>query len=216
MAEIDLGRVVGFSPVIVENSGNNENTFMLDITTKDGKFTTPNLKGADGKDSTRTEEILQMLGGLAFAQNKEGAWGYIAPETSDVVPFGRGNGGGFEICKWYVTDECESFEQSGSSWSITMLAKDTKDYSISFGIVVPKQCTVDFHLSLNSFAVSTLLLNGETLYSRAFVSSSSPSVNQVVNGTLVEGINTMTFICKNGYSTAYTATAAIMVPSILV
>lgn len=41
----------GFSPTITENSGNNSNTYKLDITTKDGSFTTPNLKGKDGDGS---------------------------------------------------------------------------------------------------------------------------------------------------------------------
>lgn len=40
----------GYSPTIVENSGNNASTYKLDITTKDSTFTTPNLKGADGTD----------------------------------------------------------------------------------------------------------------------------------------------------------------------
>lgn len=39
----------GFSPTITENSSNNSNTYKLDITTKAGSFTTPNLKGADGQ-----------------------------------------------------------------------------------------------------------------------------------------------------------------------
>ena len=38
----------GFSPTITENSGNTESVYKLDITTKIGSFTTPNLKGADG------------------------------------------------------------------------------------------------------------------------------------------------------------------------
>ena len=35
----------GFSPVITENTGNNESTYKLDIQTANGKLTTPNLKG---------------------------------------------------------------------------------------------------------------------------------------------------------------------------
>lgn len=38
----------GFSPTIVENENNDEFTYKLDITTKTGMITTPNLKGADG------------------------------------------------------------------------------------------------------------------------------------------------------------------------
>lgn len=38
----------GFSPSISENIGNNEEVYKLDITTKGGSFTTPNLKGQKG------------------------------------------------------------------------------------------------------------------------------------------------------------------------
>lgn len=41
----------GFSPLIVENSENNEDIYRLDITTKDGPFTTPNLKGGSAGSS---------------------------------------------------------------------------------------------------------------------------------------------------------------------
>lgn len=39
----------GYSPVISENSGNNADTYKLDITTKTGQITTPNLKGEKGE-----------------------------------------------------------------------------------------------------------------------------------------------------------------------
>lgn len=38
----------GFSPTITEDEGNDDSTYKLDITTKTGSFTTPNLMGADG------------------------------------------------------------------------------------------------------------------------------------------------------------------------
>ena len=39
----------GFSPTITENADNTDKIYKLDIETVDGKFTTPNLKGADGQ-----------------------------------------------------------------------------------------------------------------------------------------------------------------------
>ena len=48
----------GFSPIIVENSENDDNTYKLDITTKDGSFTTPNLKGEDGSISDFDEPVI--------------------------------------------------------------------------------------------------------------------------------------------------------------
>lgn len=41
----------GFSPTIVPNKGNTSTSYKLDITTKEGTFTTPNLKGKDGDGS---------------------------------------------------------------------------------------------------------------------------------------------------------------------
>lgn len=45
----------GFSPTITENSGNTESVYKLDITTKTGSFTTPNLKGADGSGGSGSD-----------------------------------------------------------------------------------------------------------------------------------------------------------------
>lgn len=42
----------GFNPTITENADNTDKIYKLDIETIDGKFTTPNLKGADGQGGT--------------------------------------------------------------------------------------------------------------------------------------------------------------------
>lgn len=41
----------GFSPIVTENKDNTDEIYKLDITTKDGTFTTPNLRGKDGEGS---------------------------------------------------------------------------------------------------------------------------------------------------------------------
>lgn len=46
----------GFSPIIEENENNTDNIYKLDVTTADGTFTTPNLKGKDGSGSSTGEE----------------------------------------------------------------------------------------------------------------------------------------------------------------
>lgn len=45
----------GFSPTIVENENNDESTYKLDITTKTGSFTTPNLKGGSETETGTTD-----------------------------------------------------------------------------------------------------------------------------------------------------------------
>lgn len=55
----------GFSPSITENEDNNENVYKLDIETKEGTITTPNLKGSGSGDlsnyytKSETEGLIQ-------------------------------------------------------------------------------------------------------------------------------------------------------------
>ena len=42
----------GFSPIITENADNTDKIYKLDVTTANGTFTTPNLRGADGQGGT--------------------------------------------------------------------------------------------------------------------------------------------------------------------
>lgn len=58
----------GFSPTITENENNTDKIYKLDVTTADGTFTTPNLKGADGQGGsggdTYTGTSAVDLGGI--------------------------------------------------------------------------------------------------------------------------------------------------------
>lgn len=53
------------SPTIIENSDNTDTIYKLDVTTVDGIFTTPNLRGKDGKDgsgsSTGEENVIESI-----------------------------------------------------------------------------------------------------------------------------------------------------------
>ena len=52
----------GFSPIITENADNTDDVYKLDIETKDGKFTTPNLKGKDGEGSKSYAHSVKVIG----------------------------------------------------------------------------------------------------------------------------------------------------------
>lgn len=107
MAEIDLGRVVGEKgePGQQGEPGPKGNT----------GATGP--QGPPGVDSTRTEEILEMLGGLGFGQDSEGKWGYIPPGADTVVPFSEGGSGNlglaYEDAFFVTVSENESLVLSG-------------------------------------------------------------------------------------------------------
>ena len=52
----------GFNPIITENEDNTDDVYKLDIETKDGKFTTPNLKGKDGEGSKSYAHSVKVIG----------------------------------------------------------------------------------------------------------------------------------------------------------
>lgn len=107
MAEVDLGKIRGsdgVSPSVEPNPGNTDGVYRLDICTAEGKFTTPNLKGADAQ-----------TGGLAFGQDEEGNWGYIPPGADTVVPFRQGGAAGGGVPAGYVMLGMDSAVSAGVS-----------------------------------------------------------------------------------------------------
>ena len=82
----------GFSPTIVENSANDDNTYKLDITTKTGSFTTPNLKGSSGTTSTTTplsgKKILLCGDSIMHGAGWSGAYkNLIEEEFPDAIVY---------------------------------------------------------------------------------------------------------------------------------
>ena len=63
----------GFTPEITENSGNNDSTYKLDIATKSGSFTTPNLKGKDGIGGGASGDYLPLSGGTLTGEKQFGS-----------------------------------------------------------------------------------------------------------------------------------------------
>ena len=60
-----------------------------------GKVDTEEGKDLSSNDYTDEDKhAVEGLGGLTFGQDAEGRWGYTAPGTDEVVPFGRGGSGG--------------------------------------------------------------------------------------------------------------------------
>lgn len=77
-----------FSPIITENEGNTDEIYRLDITTIEGKLTTPNLKGKSSETKVSLSDIKPTyngsLGELVFntTQSKKECIGWI------YTPFG--------------------------------------------------------------------------------------------------------------------------------
>lgn len=80
----------GFSPTIVENESNDDSTYKLDITTKTGKITTPNLKGTDGSGTGGTSDYNSLtnqpqIAGVTLVGNKTLSDLGIQPATDDTL-----------------------------------------------------------------------------------------------------------------------------------
>ena len=95
----------GYSPTITENADNTDNIYKLDVTTADGTFTTPNLKGTNENgdtsnvqlDETLTDNTKAAPAGMVGEMKKEisslseeianmsgGAMAPVEPADSDV------------------------------------------------------------------------------------------------------------------------------------
>ena len=79
--------VDGFSPIIVENASNTDETYKLDITTKDGTFTTANLIGKQGVQGIQGIQGIQGEQGETGLQGQQGIQGVKGEKGDDGYPF---------------------------------------------------------------------------------------------------------------------------------
>lgn len=91
----------GFSPTIVENENNDDSTYKLDITTKTGKLTTPNLKGENGT-STETTQVDHGTADTTFElpSNQYHTWGEVSSLTLTLGSGTDGQANGY----WFSFD----------------------------------------------------------------------------------------------------------------
>jgi hypothetical protein len=189
----------GFSPTITENSGNSSEVYKLDITTKSGKITTPNLKGADGKDSTRTEEILEMFGGLKFSQDADGNWGYISPGGDAVIPFG-GIGGALKLNEWYQVSGEMVYEKNTADFWVSTGDGILSQLSGAWAISVDTEVQAAISIKVDAGVSGSVYLNGTSIFS---LSSSYGAALTSEPVTLVKGTNNLVV---NAYAKASTLT----------
>ena len=85
----------GYSPTITENADNTDSIYKLDVTTADGTFTTPNLKGTNENgdtsnvqlDETLTDNTKAAPAGMVGEMKKE-----ISSLSEDIANLGSGTG----------------------------------------------------------------------------------------------------------------------------
>mgnify|MGYP001099654497 CR=1 FL=1 len=103
-----------------------------------GKVDTEEGKDLSSNDYTDEDKhAVEGLGGLTFGQDAEGRWGYTAPGTDEVVPFGRGGSGGAGAGA--VTVKCGSEAIPAGS----LIARNTDGYnSLKQGSKIDITCPI--------------------------------------------------------------------------
>lgn len=102
------------SPTIIENADNTDKIYKLDVTTADGTFTTPNLRGKDGSGSSSGEEnVIESISvnGTAVTPDKDKNVDITVPtvdvtkEYVDTELIKKANVSDIPSLDKYVTDE---------------------------------------------------------------------------------------------------------------
>ncbi len=112
----------GLSHTIVENSNNTDKIYKLDITDANGAFTTPNLKGANGKDGKSISAISKDENNNIIVTFSDGSTQNIGKLNIDVsadflTPDGFGN-------LRYYNGHFQFYDASTSSWIDTNITPD--------------------------------------------------------------------------------------------
>ena len=126
----------GYSPTITENADNTDSIYKLDVTTADGTFTTPNLKGTNENgdtsnvqlDETLTDNTKAAPAGMVGEMKKEIS--LLSEEIDQLKQAGTGSGSGVTVA------------QSNSLWAIIQKAafaealtdEELNDFKTAWGI----------------------------------------------------------------------------------
>lgn len=102
----------GFSPTIVPNNQNTGETYKLDITTKTGSFTTPNLKGGNGSKGDKGDPGDDGASAYDVAVNN----GFSGTETEWLASL-KGSDG--------FSPTIEVYEDTDTSYILTITTEDT-------------------------------------------------------------------------------------------
>lgn len=119
-------------------------------------------------ESTVKEEITAVSGGLRFAQDGNGEWGYVAPGSGDVIPFGGvgGENGGTALRRypWELIEDTEIFTQDEYTWKGTLsypgMSETNKQY-LFFAISVSQACKAIMTSYAGTSVKYTVFLNDE-------------------------------------------------------
>jgi len=195
----------GFSPIISENSENDLNTYRLDIATEQGSFTTPNLKSGTGNSDT---DIDDKLGGLTFGQDPDGKWGYMIPNTTEIIPFAKSESA-FEVARWYQIDG-NFTEESNGNWKSPALTLIELYAHWAITAIEETNLIIGCTQIINN--KSLIYLNNEIIHSKT--AGTSVNIHTDISITLKPGINNVEIYTYRVSGTS-NANVTLCLPSII-
>lgn len=157
-----------------------------------------------GARLTSVEERIETgFGGLRFGVDADGNWGYIVPESEDVIAFGHGSeeepGEALETYQWQAVECDQGFVQDDRSWSANVRSFSSNKGHLFLAVKVPEACKSIVNLVIGDSVALALYLNDELI--RENTGGSYHDGREVLQ--LVKGNNYIFLECWaiGGYST---------------
>ncbi len=147
----------GFSPSITENAENNESIYKLNITTKEGTITTPNLKGADGKGGIDGSDEVNTKVLIPWESTSNGTYAFIKEGT-----------------KWTSNNQGKASSSATTTWTIDI--PQSVAYSLKYR--VSSEASYDkFTLTLDGNTIANAISgNGDELTHNAVLVEGSHTI----------------------------------------
>lgn len=153
----------GFSPTIEENADNTDDVYKLTITTKDGTFTTPNLKGEAGTGESSDDESTQYANDTSF----------IYPLYHDI----------------YVIPDKHNTGADDSTCNLTVEADVVTDYGVKFRSDDGTSIKIDFNKAPNKTIEGEIVIENVDFTSYTTGSGFMNTYGYTGNGVVIKYIN---------------------------
>lgn len=148
------------------------------------------LTGAEeriGNMEAAVKDVSDRSGGLRFAQDANGDWGYIVPDSEEVIPFWAGGGGNDETVikryKWELVECDDVFNQNGYTWIAVLrqnVHSDSNRQHLFLAVKVPQACQAIMTLKFDSESLGSIYLNNKVVYERNNMNDSNRIPGQTI------------------------------------
>ena len=153
----------GFSPIIEENENNTDKIYKLDVTTANGTFTTPNLKGADGQGgsggSSTDEKVKFVVPSKTLNEISKLLSKGDSSKSASEEDSGNSQEDNEEICHIFINSKNIIFEISGYCVVSRLLEGEFHNYKASIPSDFKTEVIIKTREFYDSIERCSLLIN---------------------------------------------------------